>query len=62
MVQVYPEIIAVSPNFGFRVARGDDELYYTVNKFGRNSDIDTATDPEDIWDGGGLWVPPTNSI
>jgi hypothetical protein len=27
-----------------------------VNKFGRNPDVDAA---EDIWDGGGLWVPPT---
>lgn len=31
----------------------------SVNKFGRNSDIDTATDPEDAWSGGGVWAAPT---
>lgn len=30
-----------------------------VNVFGRNTDIDIATAPEDIWGRGGLWVPPT---
>lgn len=30
-----------------------------VNKFGRNPDVDTATDPEDVWDAGGIWVAPT---
>lgn len=27
-----------------------------VHKFGRNSDIDTASDPEDVWEGGGLYT------
>ena len=32
-----------------------------INKFGFNSDVDAASDPEDSWDGGGLWVPPTEA-
>ena len=29
-----------------------------INKFGENTAITTSTDPEDIWDVGGLWVIP----
>lgn len=43
------------------IARGNVTGVDYVNKYGLNADIDTATTPEDIWDGGGLWVPPTTA-
>ncbi len=42
------------------IAKGNVPGHSTVNKFGRNTDIDTAA-KEDIWDGGGLWVAPTQA-
>lgn len=42
-----------------RVAAGDVYNQSSINKFGRNSDIDVATAPEDIWDGGGVNTQPT---
>jgi len=40
------------------VAQGNIDGRSSVLKFGRNEDVDSGI-PEDIWDGGGLWVPPT---
>jgi len=44
------------------IASGKYSDMYIKNKFGRNTDIDTSTTPEDIWDGGGLYTGfPTGS-
>lgn len=43
------------------VARGLLGDYASVNKFGRNPNIDTTTDPEDVWDAGGIWAAPTQA-
>ena len=51
-------------DFFLDVSRGVIVGAKTVNKFGRNPDVDTGTVPEDIWDGAGatpVWVPPTQA-
>lgn len=48
-------------DFDLEVGRGNVPKVSYVNKFGRNPDIDTGSDPEDIWDGGGIYVPPTQA-
>lgn len=48
-----------SRNYGLEVARGAVNGQISVNKFGRNPDIDIGT--EDVWSQGGTWVAPTTA-
>lgn len=43
-------------NFLIEVAKGTVLGHSAINKFGRNDEIDTGTDPEDIWTYGGLYT------
>jgi hypothetical protein len=43
-------------NFLVDVARSKYQNYKLGNKFGRNPDIDTGSDPEDVWFGGGEYT------
>lgn len=49
----------ITGNFELDAAMGSINGISYVHKFGRNADIDQAI--EDIWDGGGVWVPPTTA-
>ena len=46
-------------DFGLSVARGLESGISRINKFGRNTDIDTTQ--EDIWDGGGDYTYSTSA-
>ena len=50
---------SIPADFYLEVAKGNVNKHSAVNKFGRNTEIDTTTLPEDIWDAGGEWVAPT---
>lgn len=45
-----------APSYLFTLAKGDIPGQKLFSKFGSNSDIDTATTPEDIWEGGGVYT------
>ena len=48
-----PEITPIA------IAAGTVSGFDFINKFGRNPDVDTGSDPETIWDSGGVytWIP-----
>lgn len=39
-----------------QMAEGGMPGYSSIEKFGENPEITTATDPEDVWDGGGIYT------
>ena len=43
----------------YRMGLGLEPGITHVHKFGNNPVIATTSDPEDIWDGGGIWLAPT---
>lgn len=49
----------VTNNYNLELAKGNIPHSGAINKFGENEDIDSGTTPEDIWDGGGIYTPPT---
>jgi len=49
-------IVIRDPYSGIEAAQGNVRGITTISKFGRNSDIDTGSLPEDVWEGGGLYT------
>lgn len=49
-------IIVRAIDFEFDLAASRAQGMSIVNKFGRNSDVDSGTVPEDIWEGGGVYT------
>jgi hypothetical protein len=52
--------MVVSSKFTLAVTMGLVPGHSTQDKFGENPQVDTSTDPEDIWEGGGAYTYDTN--
>jgi hypothetical protein len=52
--------ILIATNPFLETSRGELSGYSGVEKFGRNDDVDSGA-VEDVWDGGGVWVAPTQA-
>lgn len=50
-----------NPHLYDDIARGVVPDKGVIHKFGMNPNINTGDPPVDIWDAGGLWVPPTTT-
>jgi hypothetical protein len=49
----------IQKDFYLEISKGNVIGSMTITKFGLNSDVDTGTIPEDVWDVGGVNVQPT---
>jgi hypothetical protein len=57
-----PNSGSLALDFNLEVARGNVSGIEPFEKFGHNTDIDTGSTPEDVWEGGGLYTGhPTGS-
>lgn len=61
MSQDYDAISVRPTNFKYEVALGRRQGYTLWNKFGYNTDVDTATDPEVVASFGGAFTPLTSA-
>lgn len=51
---------ALADSLELKISSGQVEGYSFIDKFGKNSLITTASDPEDIWDQGGVYTYTSN--
>jgi hypothetical protein len=56
MITKLPNKLTRPSDFGTEIALGLRSGYAVGRILGRNSDIDTASTPEDLWNGGGLYT------
>ena len=52
---------SVGADFLLRVSQGLEPGYSFIEKFGENPDVDTGTDPEDVWGFGGVYTYSTTA-
>lgn len=51
-----PQDLALNQGFGLSVTMGMYPGYSVMNKFGENPVVTTTSDPEDLWEAGGLYT------